>query len=374
MDLLLPQLAAWARMPRPQRRTPAAPRDPDQPGPSRTALHHRRLPGGLGDDQHLQRRVPQRSPRPDAFGRGPPPPPWPRTGPRRRLLPRRPRRSRALHLGHSKGDRRLPRWTPRYRRHLDAPGFRGFGRVLSTSPFTLAARGRAPSSGPGRGCAVVYTTTSWSLRVRYLKRHLEGAHGVAVQQRVTACAGCAAPLPFRLPHLLDAHLRWHDLHDVADPVARVPLPRLRSWSPAPYPIRGALSRHTGVAHALPAGPSSVTIAASPIGGLFARRGPPTLTSSTPGEAPAPRAGSPPTPPLASPGAASTASRSSLPSPTPPEPAAPDDPGPDAPVDDPAMDLPPDHTRLFAEQVRVLRATLRDGPTAESWEACEEGWN
>lgn len=39
-----------------------------------------------------------------------------------------------------------------------------------------------------------------------------------------------------------------------------------------------------------------------------------------------------------------------------------------------MDLPPGHTRLFAEQVRALRATLRDTPTAESWEACEDAWN
>ncbi|KAH7973235.1 hypothetical protein HPB52_023193 [Rhipicephalus sanguineus] len=120
---------------------------------------------------------------------------------------------------------------------------------------------------PHRGCAAVYTTKTCSLRVRYLKRHLEGAHGVAVGERVTVYAGCAAPLPaqpqrhscgadeppaststqpglvcsrcpreFRMQQLLHAHLRWHDLHDVADPVARVPLPLSGRGRWPPYPI------------------------------------------------------------------------------------------------------------------------------------------
>ncbi|KAH8039351.1 hypothetical protein HPB51_005681 [Rhipicephalus microplus] len=42
-----------------------------------------------------------------------------------------------------------------------------------------------------------------------------------------------------------------------------------------------------------------------------------------------------------------------------------------PVEAPTMDLPPDHTMLLVEQVRVLRATLRSAPTQDSWVTCEQ---
>ncbi|KAH7973240.1 hypothetical protein HPB52_023198 [Rhipicephalus sanguineus] len=111
------------------------------------------------------------------------------------------------------------------------------------------------------------------------------------------------------------------------------------------------------------------------------RGPPSLPPSTPREISRSPASSPPASRAPSARAASTASRSSTTSPAPSEPEAPDDPGPDvleadvadAPVDEPAMNLPPDHTRLLADQVRVLRSTLREAPSAQSWEACEEAW-
>ncbi|KAL1419513.1 hypothetical protein MTO96_025257 [Rhipicephalus appendiculatus] len=43
-------------------------------------------------------------------------------------------------------------------------------------------------------------------------------------------------------------------------------------------------------------------------------------------------------------------------------------------EDTATDLPADHTQLFAEQVRALRAVLRSAPTEESWAQCEDVWN
>ncbi|KAL1415301.1 hypothetical protein MTO96_029572 [Rhipicephalus appendiculatus] len=58
----------------------------------------------------------------------------------------------------------------------------------------------------------------------------------------------------------------------------------------------------------------------------------------------------------------------------PDPAAPEDDAAEETVDDPTLDLPPDHNRLLAEQVRVLRGTLRDPPTEESWQICEEAWH
>nr|XP_037289442.1 uncharacterized protein LOC119182983 [Rhipicephalus microplus] len=39
-----------------------------------------------------------------------------------------------------------------------------------------------------------------------------------------------------------------------------------------------------------------------------------------------------------------------------------------------MDMPPDHTMLLAEQVRVLRATLLFAPTPDSWATCEQAWS
>ncbi|KAL1415328.1 hypothetical protein MTO96_029599 [Rhipicephalus appendiculatus] len=47
---------------------------------------------------------------------------------------------------------------------------------------------------------------------------------------------------------------------------------------------------------------------------------------------------------------------------------------DDPDGDNTMDLPPDNTNLFAEQVRALRATLRDAPTDQTWERCETAWS
>ncbi|KAL1481670.1 hypothetical protein MTO96_034294 [Rhipicephalus appendiculatus] len=39
-----------------------------------------------------------------------------------------------------------------------------------------------------------------------------------------------------------------------------------------------------------------------------------------------------------------------------------------------MELPSDNTNLFSEQIRVLRAALRDAPTEQSWERCEAAWS
>ncbi|KAL1486874.1 hypothetical protein MTO96_046785 [Rhipicephalus appendiculatus] len=50
---------------------------------------------------------------------------------------------------------------------------------------------------PRRGCRAQYTTTSWSLRVRYLQRHLAHEHGVSIKRRDNICASCDATLPAR---------------------------------------------------------------------------------------------------------------------------------------------------------------------------------
>ncbi|KAL3192026.1 hypothetical protein MRX96_018145 [Rhipicephalus microplus] len=47
----------------------------------------------------------------------------------------------------------------------------------------------------------------------------------------------------------------------------------------------------------------------------------------------------------------------------------DDGAHDTPVEEPTMEMPPDRTMLLAEQVRVLRATLRSAPTPDSWATC-----
>ncbi|KAL3258810.1 hypothetical protein MRX96_046372 [Rhipicephalus microplus] len=44
----------------------------------------------------------------------------------------------------------------------------------------------------------------------------------------------------------------------------------------------------------------------------------------------------------------------------------DDDAQDIPVEAPTMEMPPDHTVLLVEHVRVLRATLRSDPTPDSW--------
>ncbi|KAH8027301.1 hypothetical protein HPB51_004213 [Rhipicephalus microplus] len=49
----------------------------------------------------------------------------------------------------------------------------------------------------------------------------------------------------------------------------------------------------------------------------------------------------------------------------------DDGAHDTPVEAPAMEMPPDCTMLLAEQVRVLRASLRSAPTPDSWATCEQ---
>ncbi|KAL1444947.1 hypothetical protein MTO96_045294 [Rhipicephalus appendiculatus] len=50
---------------------------------------------------------------------------------------------------------------------------------------------------PRRGCRTSYSTTSWSLRVRYLQRHLSQEHGVSIERRENFCSTCDAPLPPR---------------------------------------------------------------------------------------------------------------------------------------------------------------------------------
>ncbi|KAL3192051.1 hypothetical protein MRX96_018170 [Rhipicephalus microplus] len=52
----------------------------------------------------------------------------------------------------------------------------------------------------------------------------------------------------------------------------------------------------------------------------------------------------------------------------------DDDAHDTPVEAPTMEMPPDRTMLLAEQVRVLRATLRSAPTPDSWATCEQAWS
>lgn len=52
----------------------------------------------------------------------------------------------------------------------------------------------------------------------------------------------------------------------------------------------------------------------------------------------------------------------------------DDGAHDTPVEAPTMEMPTDRTMLLAEQVRVLRATLRSAPTPESWATCEQAWS
>ncbi|KAL3192073.1 hypothetical protein MRX96_018192 [Rhipicephalus microplus] len=47
----------------------------------------------------------------------------------------------------------------------------------------------------------------------------------------------------------------------------------------------------------------------------------------------------------------------------------DDGARDTPVEAPTMEMPPDRIMLLAEQVRVLRATLRSAPTPDSWATC-----
>ncbi|KAH7973273.1 hypothetical protein HPB52_023338 [Rhipicephalus sanguineus] len=266
---------------------------------------------------------------------------------------------------------------------------------------------------PQRGCAAVYTTSSWSLCVRYLRRHLEGAHGIAVRERVTVCAGCAAPLPaqpqryscgadeppastfiqpglvcsrgsgeFRLPHHLDAHLRWHDLHDVAGPVARSPSPPSSASvastpTPSGAPPPDSPASPTSSLPSLPRPPSPPlpSTAPPPV------RGPPTLLPSTPCEDLHSAASSPPASPVPSARAASTASRTSMASPTPSEPAEPEDPGPDvleaddadAPVGEPALDLPPDRTRLLAEQIKVSSEQFFDSSQSLTWGPVTSTW-
>lgn len=43
------------------------------------------------------------------------------------------------------------------------------------------------------------------------------------------------------------------------------------------------------------------------------------------------------------------------------------------TDDSGIPHPPDHTALLREQARVLRRTLREPPSQESWELCEAAW-
>ncbi|KAL1415255.1 hypothetical protein MTO96_029525 [Rhipicephalus appendiculatus] len=89
----------------------------------------------------------------------------------------------------------------------------------------------------------------------------------------------------------------------------------------------------------------------------------------------PRDASPPatSPPLGA-GSETTASTPSSPSPS--VSGSPSDLvlGEDEPGNDDPMQMPSDNTNLFSAHFRVLRAALRDAPTDQSWERCEEAWS
>ncbi|KAL1415254.1 hypothetical protein MTO96_029524 [Rhipicephalus appendiculatus] len=107
----------------------------------------------------------------------------------RRLRPRTPRHHRLLDAG---ARARAP--PARAGQRLPALGNRPGHPSSWTACSRSTSRSRRSSPAPQRDCRV---TSSWSLRVRYLQRHLVHEHGVSMQRRENVCATCDVLIPAR---------------------------------------------------------------------------------------------------------------------------------------------------------------------------------
>ncbi|KAL1415289.1 hypothetical protein MTO96_029559 [Rhipicephalus appendiculatus] len=261
-----------------------------------------------------------------------------------------------------------------------------------------------------RGCRAPYGGASWTSRVQSLRRHYEQEHGLRFRDRVYICSVCDATLPdrpsghpcfralspeaptsgsrhscIRCPQSFPSarglvnHERWHDAQDAATtgrtrgsrpaapPVPAV-LPVFPADVPAPArsPVASAMDdpRSPSPRVPVPVGPAT--------NGPAGTASPP--REATPSREPSPSSGPPGTRPVTPASAPSSPSLSGSPSPSDPDIGQVEDDTQDDPDSDATTDMPPDNTHLFSEQVRVLRAVLRESPDDQTWERCEAAWS
>ncbi|KAL1415318.1 hypothetical protein MTO96_029589 [Rhipicephalus appendiculatus] len=275
--------------------------DDVRPLPPRTLRHHRHLAGGA-----------------------------------RGLLPRAPRSHRRLDLR---------------RRSMVAPPVFSEGVLTVFLPPPEVLHCLHP------GCRTVYTTTSWSLRLRYL-------HGTwrmnmaSTSENVETSAPPATPFSRHgrqaIPAYLRKHVRRHMRDDEADPVPvldRRP-PAVRTDA-APVRVTTATTTDDPAPPlATETSPQDTTLAASDVPG---RESPALSTRSDDTDD---------QPPDTTPAASGGSGRGS------PALSTRSD---DVDLQPPDRASPPDHSGLLAGLTRTLREVLRDDPTDESWARCEAAW-